>query len=83
MQLAKLTADAEFAEPPVLGELPAPGDEGLALHAAASRPTAAVAMMAAAVRPIGGHVRRGQQTMPMLSFIMGIGFMPAVLHKDG
>jgi hypothetical protein len=85
MQSAKLTADPEFAEPPVLGEPPALLDEGLLLHAATSRTRAAVVMMAAAVRGVAGRGlrrRRGREPTRMLSFIAGIGFMPAVLRAD-
>jgi hypothetical protein len=42
-------------------------DDGLPLHAAASRARLAVVMMATAVRAAGGHARRMTR---MLSFIM-------------
>jgi len=60
----------EFADPPAFDEPPGPVDDGLPLHAAASRTRAAAAMMAAAVRAVGGHARRGQRMTRMLWFIM-------------
>jgi len=63
-------ADWEFADPPAFDEPPEPVDDGLPLHAAASRTRAAVAMRAAAVRAVGGHARRGRRMTRVLSFIM-------------
>jgi hypothetical protein len=45
-------------------------DDGLPLHAAASRARLAVAMMAAAVRATGGHARHGRRMTRMRSYIM-------------
>jgi hypothetical protein len=45
-------------------------DDGLPLHAAASRARAAVAMVAAAARAAIGRVRRGRHMTRVLSFIM-------------
>jgi hypothetical protein len=59
-----------FAEPPAFAEPPEPVDDGLLLHAAASRPRAAVAMMAAAVRAVRGDARRGRRMTRVLSFMM-------------
>jgi hypothetical protein len=62
-------ANADDAPPvPVDGGLPV--DDGLRLHAAASRARAAVAMMAAAVRAGGGPARRGRRMTRVLSFIV-------------
>jgi hypothetical protein len=68
MQLAYLIPIWELAAAPAFGEPPEPLDEGLLLHAAASRARAAVAMMAAAARAAGTE---------------GTGFMPAVLRSGG
>jgi hypothetical protein len=45
-------------------------DDGLPLHAAASRTTATAAMMAAAVRAVSGHALGGRRMTRVLSFIM-------------
>jgi hypothetical protein len=45
-------------------------DDGLPLHAAVSRATLAMAMMAAAVRAAGGHARHGQRMTRMRLFIV-------------
>jgi hypothetical protein len=45
-------------------------DDGLPLHAAASSARAAVAMMAAAVRAVGGRARHGRRMTRLLWFIM-------------
>jgi hypothetical protein len=63
-------ADGELAEPPAFGEPPELVDDGLPLHAAASRARAAVAMTAAAVRAAGGHARRRRHMTRVLWFIM-------------
>src|SRR6266700_1714855 len=62
-------ADGEFADPPAFDEPPEPVEDGLPLHAA-SRARAAAAMMAAAVRAVGGLARRGRRMTRVLSFIM-------------
>jgi hypothetical protein len=72
-----------FAEPPAFDEPPATVDDGLLLHAVATRARATMAMMAAAVRAAGGRARRGGRTTRVPSFIGGIGFMPAVLRPGG
>lgn len=66
-QRAKASA-LEFADPPAFGEPPELVDDGLPLHAAASRVSAPVVMIAAAVRAGGGHARRGLRMMRMLWF---------------
>src|SRR6266702_123967 len=60
----------EVADPPAFGELPGPAGDGLPLHAAASRARAVVAMMAAAVRAVGGRARGGRRMARVLWFIM-------------
>jgi hypothetical protein len=45
-------------------------DDGVLLHAAASRTSPAVAMMAAAVRSVGGPARRDRSMTGVLSFSM-------------
>jgi hypothetical protein len=89
MQREKPTADGEFVDPPALDEPPEPVEDGLPLvHAAASRARAAVAMMAAAVRAVGGHARRGRRMTRMRSFIMaspGVGSwlrLVVDVHRD-
>jgi len=71
MQWEKATS-FECAAPPAPGEPPEPVDEpvddGPLPHAAASRATVAVAMMAAAVR--AGRARRGRRMTRVLWFIM-------------
>jgi hypothetical protein len=63
-------------------------DDGLPLQAAASRARAAVAMMAAAVRAVGGHARRGRRMTRVLGFIMpssGVGSwlrLVVDVHRD-
>jgi hypothetical protein len=49
------------ADDPGFDEPPDPVDDGLLLHAAASRATAAAAMTAAAARAAGGHARRSRR----------------------
>jgi len=58
----------ELVDPPAFDEPPV--DDGLPLHAAASRARLAVAMMAVAVRAVGGHARHGRRMRRMLWFIM-------------
>jgi hypothetical protein len=74
MQWEKATswefAAPELADPPAFVEPPEPVDDGLLLHAAASRTRAAVAMTAAAVRAASGHARRGRRMTRVLWFIM-------------
>jgi len=68
---ASSLADVELLDdPPACGEPADPVDDGLPLHAAASRATAAVAMMAATVRVAGGPARRGRRMTRVLWFIM-------------
>src|ERR1700730_5218601 len=55
----------EFVDPPAFDEPP-----GLPLHAAASSARPTMAIMAAAVRAVGGHDRRGRRMTQMLLFIM-------------
>ncbi|HEX3961420.1 MAG TPA: hypothetical protein VHZ03_33150 [Trebonia sp.] len=55
--------------PELVDEAPGPLDDGLALHAA-SGTRAAAATMAATVRAVGGHARRGRRMTCVLSFIM-------------
>src|SRR5258708_4805701 len=88
MQREKPTADGELAGPPALDDPPGSVDDGLLLHAAASRARAAVAMMAAAVRAVGGRARRGRRMRRALWFIMpssGAGSwlrLVAGVHRD-
>jgi hypothetical protein len=78
-----------FADPPAFAEPPEPVDDGLLLHAAASRARAAVAMVAAAVRAVRGDARRGRRMTRVLSFMMpssGAGpwlRLVAGVHRDG
>jgi len=76
MQRAKASAcwafvDWESADARAADEPRAPVDDGLALlNAAAGRARLAVAMIAAAVRAVGVHARRGWRMTRMLWFIM-------------
>jgi hypothetical protein len=85
MQRAYSIPTWEFADPRAFDEPPEPVDDGLPLHAAASRARAAVAMMAAAARAGRGHARRMTR---VLSFIMpsfGAGWWlrsAAAAHRD-
>lgn len=65
----------EVADPPGFDEPLEPADDGLLLHAAASRARTAVAMMAVAARAMGGRARR----VPA----RGICCMPAVVRAGG
>ncbi|MGH2928897.1 MAG: hypothetical protein ACRDL8_11900 [Solirubrobacteraceae bacterium] len=62
--------DWELVDPPAFDEPPEPADDGLPLHAAASRARAAVAMTAAAVRALGDPARRGRRLTRVPWFIM-------------
>src|SRR5215472_7359293 len=70
MQWEYPTSDEEFTDPRAFGEPPEPVEDGLLLHAAASRARAAVAMMAAVIRAVGGHARRGRHMTQALLVIM-------------
>ena len=69
MQRAKASC-WEFVDPPAFDELPGPVDDGLPPHAAVSRARPAVAMMAAALRAVRGHARRGRRVTRLLWLIM-------------
>jgi hypothetical protein len=74
MQWEKATASElaawELTGPPAFDEPPEPEDDGLPPHAAASRARTVAAVMAAAVRAIGGRARHGRRMTRVLSFIM-------------
>jgi hypothetical protein len=59
-----------FSDLPAFNEPPEPVDDGLPLHAAASRTKAAVAITADAVRAVGGRARRGRRMTRVPWFIM-------------
>src|SRR6516162_7019028 len=67
MQWEYPTADEEVADPAAADEPPA--DDGL-LQAAASTSGAPVAMMAAAIRDVGGRARDGRRRTRVLCFIV-------------
>jgi hypothetical protein len=64
MQPVYRTADAKVADAPASAEPPDPVDDGLALHAAASRAAPAVPMMAAVTRANRGQGSRGRGQRP-------------------
>jgi hypothetical protein len=65
MQRVKASA-LELVDPPAFDEPPEP----LPPHAANSRTSEAVAMMAIAVRAVGDHARRARRMTRVLSFIV-------------
>src|SRR5579864_8988656 len=87
MHRAKLTSDGVFAGVPAFGEPPDPADDGLLLHAAASRAAAAMPVMTAAARARRGQGgRRPGQLLISCLFAAGqgdCGFMAASVPADG
>jgi len=78
MQRAKASAcwvfvDWESADARTVDEPPATVDDGLPLlNAAVGRARLAVAMMAATIRAVDGHGRRGRWMTPVLWFIIAL-----------
>jgi hypothetical protein len=66
----KQASSWEVAKPPPFDEPLEPVDDGLPLHAIGSTTWLAVRVMVAAVRPVGGHARRGRYMRWMVWFIM-------------